>query len=116
MKKMKNYDCYSFRKTKTADYNIVYSEYKPISAWGYAGLNVLYAIPVIGWLVFLCHILSPNASSHRSYARSFLCMFLISLILGVILAVAGYAFIIVGFGSFETFKEILAQYATTPAA
>ena len=112
--KMKNFDCY--KKSGPSDYNIVYSEYKPISAWGYAGLNVLYAIPVIGWLVFICHILSPNASSHRSYARSFLCMFLISLILGVILAVAGYAFIIVGFGSFETFQEILAQYAATPAA
>ena len=113
MKKMKNFDCY--KKSGIKDYNITYSEYKPISAWGYVGLNILYAIPVIGWLVFICHILSPDATSHRSYARSFLCMFLVYLVLGAILAVAGYAFIIIGFGSFETFMEIVAQYTTAPA-
>ena len=111
---MKNYDCY--KKSGPKDYNIVYSEYKPISAWGYVGFNILYSIPVIGWLVFLCHVLSPNASSHRSYARSFLCMLLVSLILVAVLAIAGYAFIMIGFGGIDAFKEVMAMYLETPAA
>lgn len=51
--------------------------YRPINAWGYLGLSILFAIPVIG-LVFLI-IFSLNGSNvhRRSYARSYFCGLLV---------------------------------------
>ena len=105
---MKNYDCY--KQPATQNYNIVFSEYTPISAWGYVGYQILYAIPLIGWIIWLCHALSPNASSRRSYARSFFCAFLLGLILSVVLIAAGYALIMVGFGGIEGLQSFLEAY------
>ncbi len=105
---MKNYDCY--KKSGTKDYKITYSEYEPISAWGYVGYNILWSIPVIGWLIFLCHALTPNESARRSYARSFFCALLVSVILIAVAVIGVYAFIMIGFGSVEMFLEMMAQY------
>ena len=64
------------------------SEYKPISAWGYVGYNLLFAIPVVGFillLVFACGG-TPNLNL-RSYARSFFCALLIVLLIVVVLVI-----------------------------
>ena len=114
---MKNYDCY--KRGATQNYNIVFSEDTPSSAWGYVGYNILYSIPFLGWIIWLFHALSPNASSRRSYARSFFCAFLLGLILTVVIAVAAYAFIMIGFGGVDKMLEFLESYGVsvnTPVA
>lgn len=57
--------------------------YRPISGWGYFWRAVLYAIPVIGWIVLLVNAIGSKNRNGRYFARSYFC----ALLLGVIVAV-----------------------------
>lgn len=63
--------------------------YRPLSAWGYFWRSVLYAIPVIGWIVLLVKAIGAKNRNVRNYARSYFCGLLIAVIIAV-LAVAAY--------------------------
>lgn len=57
-------------------------EYKPLSPWTYFLLNIVYAIPLIGFIVLIVMALGGTDNiNKRNYARSFFCSLLISAIL-----------------------------------
>ena len=63
--------------------------FKPISSWGYVGYSLLWSIPVIGWIFWLCAAIGSSNKNVKNYARSYLCSLLIGLaILAVIVGVA----------------------------
>ena len=73
------------------------AQYKPISAWGYFGYQLLFGIPLVGF-IFLCVFALGGTENVnlKNYARSYFCAFLIGLIIGIItliivLAVGGLA-------------------------
>lgn len=55
-------------------------EFKPLGAWSYFGLNILYCIPIIGTIFLIIHAVSGNNVVRRSYARSFV----VSAIVGIV--------------------------------
>ena len=65
-----------------------YSE-KPITAWGHVGYSVLWAIPVVGWIIWLCVCLFSRNQNKKNYARSKFCG-LVFLALIAIVAVVGF--------------------------
>lgn len=71
-------------------------EYKPISMWGYVGYNLLFAIPLVGFIlmiVFSCG--GSNNINVKNYARSYLCIIIIS----TIITIATYAILIAAMGA-----------------
>ncbi len=58
--------------------------FKPISAWGYIGFSILYAIPVIGWIFLFVNAFAAKNRNVRSHARSYFCGLLLIVILGVV--------------------------------
>lgn len=57
-------------------------EYKPLGAWAYFGWGLLFAIPIVGFIiliVFACG--ATNNINLRNYARSYFCYLLIALII-----------------------------------
>ena len=64
---------------------------KPISAWGYVGYNILWAIPVLGWLLWLGAALFAKNQNKKNYARSYFCVFLLVLLVAVVAAVGVFA-------------------------
>ena len=66
------------------------SVYKPLSPWAYLGLDILYCIPVLGWIFLICHALSGRNINRRNYARSFFCIYLIFILLVVLAMVLHY--------------------------
>ena len=70
---------------------------KPISAWGYVGFSFLYAIPVIGWLVWLYNVLFAGNRNVKNHARSYFCMFLIGLLIVVVAAIVFVVLNLAGF-------------------
>ena len=66
-------------------------EYKPISAWGYFGYELLFGIPLIGFIFLLVFALGGTENVNlKNFSRSYFCAFLIGLIITVvILAIAG---------------------------
>ena len=53
-----------------------------ITPWGYIGYGLLFAIPIVGLIFVLVYSFSSSYPCRRNYARSVL----ISLIIGVIIA------------------------------
>lgn len=64
--------------------------YRPISGWGYFWRAVLYAIPVLGWIVLLINALGSKNRNGRNFARSYFCALLIALIGAVVVVVLSF--------------------------
>ena len=63
-------------------------EYKPISMWGYLGYEILFSIPLIGFILLLVFALGGSKNINvRNFARSYFCVLIIVLILTVIIFV-----------------------------
>lgn len=60
---------------------VIPNEYKPISAWGYLGYNLLFSIPLIGFIFLLIFALGGTQNINlRNYARSYFCAMLVAFI------------------------------------
>lgn len=66
-------------------------EYKPISAWGYFGYQLLFGIPIVGFIFLLVFALGGTENINlKNYSRSYFCAFLVGLIIFVVtLAIVG---------------------------
>ena len=67
------------------------SRYKPISPWTYFWLQILFNIPIIGFIC-LCIIAlgGTNNINKRNFARSYFCVYaLILVFIGLLAAVGG---------------------------
>ena len=68
------------------------SEYKPISMWGYFGYQILFAIPIIGFILLLVFALGGTKNINlRNFARSYFCFFIIVIVIIVLLTIFGAA-------------------------
>ena len=66
------------------------SKFRPLSAWSYFGLSVLYAIPILGLIFLLIHSFSDKNENRRHYARSYFARFLLGVLIAIIDAVIKY--------------------------
>ena len=72
------------------DQNNIPFEYKPISMWGYFGYQILFAIPLIGFILLLVFSFGGTKNINlRNFARSYFCMLIIVAILIAVIASLG---------------------------
>ena len=58
--------------------NITNDNVKPISMWGYFGYQILFSIPVIGFIFILIYSFGgTNNINLRNYARSYFCILIL---------------------------------------
>lgn len=69
------------------DNSNVPEEYKPISAWGYFGYNLLFNIPIVGFILLIVFSFDSSNINRRNYARSFFIVYLIALIIIILIVV-----------------------------
>lgn len=63
-------------------------EYKPISAWGYFGYQLLFSIPCVGFIVLCVFALGGTKNINlKNFARSYFCVILLAIIVGIIIAI-----------------------------
>jgi len=66
-------------------------EYKPISAWGYFGYNILFSIPLVGFIFMLIYSLGGTKNKNlKNFARSQFIWLIIMIIIAVIAGVLYY--------------------------
>ena len=63
------------------------NKYRPLSAWAYFGYNLLFSIPLIGFILLIVFSFDSSNINRRNYARSFFCGLLISIIFIVFLLI-----------------------------
>ena len=59
------------------------NEYRPLSAWGYVGYNILFCLPLAGFIFVIVFALDNSYIARRNYARSALCWILIGIIISI---------------------------------
>ena len=70
-----------------SDTVVLPDEYKPISMWGYFGYEILFSIPIVGFIVLIVMSINGKNQNVKNFARSYFCFTIIVLILLVILLV-----------------------------
>lgn len=71
------------------DPNNVPEEYKPISMWGYFGYELLFNIPLVGFILLLVFSFGGTKNHNlKNFARSYFCMLILVLIIAIILVAA----------------------------
>ncbi len=63
-------------------------QYAPISPWAYFGLQILFAIPIVGFIFLIVFSISKGNINRRNFARSYWCVYILAAI------VIGVAFLI----------------------
>ncbi len=80
--------------------NTIPEEYRPMGAWAYTGLKILFAIPVVGLIFLIIFTFKRSNMNRRSFARSYWCDLLLGVILIVVIVVL-FAVLGVSLGSLE---------------
>ena len=68
---------------------VIPPEYKPISAWGYFGYEILFAIPLIGLIFLIVYAVSAKNVNLKKFARSYFCVLILVLVITLILLATG---------------------------
>lgn len=55
--------------------------YRPLSPWAYFGLQILFSIPIVGFIFLIVFSLSNGNINRRNFARSYWCVLVIVLII-----------------------------------
>ena len=77
-------------QTNNYQANSIPNEYKPLSPWAYVGYNLLFSIPIIGFIMLIVFSFDSSRINRRNYARSYFCAMLIGIILSIILLVLAF--------------------------
>lgn len=64
-------------------------ELQPLSPWAYFGYEILYAIPLIGWIFLVCHALAAQNINKRNFARLFFVIYVLIAFLWIFAACSG---------------------------
>ena len=69
--------------------NNIPDKYQPLSPWGYFWLQILFNIPVVGFVFLIIFSISGSNINRRNFARSYFCVYVIILIIIVIAMATG---------------------------
>ncbi len=68
--------------------NIVPEENRPLSPWAYFGLQLLFAIPVVGFVFLIIFSCNSGNINRRNFARSYWCsLIILAVVLLVVLLI-----------------------------
>ena len=82
--------------------NNIPAQYKPISAWGYVGYQLLFNIPLVGFILLIIFAFDNENINRKNFARSYFCAFLIAIIFIAIVLIIGV--------SLGAFRDIAVNY------
>lgn len=57
--------------------NNIPEKYRPISMWGYFGYEILFSIPVIGFIFLIIFAIGSKNVNKKNFARSYFCFLII---------------------------------------
>ena len=70
-------------------------KYSPIKPFGYFFLQILYSIPVIGFIFLIIHAIGHENINRKNFARSYFCGLLLVIIIFIVVMTTGLGVTIV---------------------
>lgn len=67
------------------------SKYRPISPIGYIGYQLLFSIPLVGFICILIFSVSDKNINRRNFARSYIFVYIIVFLLSILIAALGFS-------------------------
>ena len=61
--------------------------YRPLGAWAYYGLQLLFSIPIVGFILLIVFSFDDSNLNRRNFARSYWCALLVGLAVAIIGAI-----------------------------
>ena len=62
-------------------------QYRPLSPWAYWGLQILYAVPIVGFIFMIIFSFKKSNINRRNFTRSYFCTLFLVLIVAVTMLV-----------------------------
>ena len=73
-----------------SDINNIPEKYRPISMWGYFGLEILFSIPVVGFIILVVFALGGTRNvNKKNFARSYFCFVIIFVMIMAVAVATG---------------------------
>ena len=73
-----------------SDFNSVPEKYRPISMWGYFGLEILFSIPIVGFIFLVVFALGGTRNvNKKNFARSYFCFVIIFVVIAAVFVATG---------------------------
>ena len=60
-------------------------EYRPISMWGYFGYEILFSIPIVGFICLIVFALGAKNVNKKNFARSYFCYTIIVCVIAIVI-------------------------------
>lgn len=70
-------------------------KYRPLSAWAYWGLTILFSVPVVGFIFLIVFAFNGSNINRRSFARSYFCVLALAAIVFAVFCATGYAALLI---------------------
>lgn len=72
---------------------VIPESHKPLSPWAYVGYQLLFSIPLVGFILLIVFSLQSDGNiNRRNFARSYWCAALIGVVFAVIVVILAIAF------------------------
>ena len=73
-----------------SDINNIPEKYRPITMWGYFGLEILFSIPIVGFIFLVVYALGGTRNvNKKNFARSYFCFVIIFVVIAAIFVATG---------------------------
>lgn len=79
-------------------------QFKPLGAWKYFLLQILFAIPIVGFVFLIIFSFKKSNINRRNFARSYWCFCLVGAVIGILFIIL---MLILGFGMSDVLDEII---------
>ena len=67
------------------DNNNIPEEYRPISMWGYFGYEILFSIPIVGFICLIVFAIGAKNVNKKNFARSYFCYTIIVCLIAIVI-------------------------------
>lgn len=75
----------NFNRPQAPNTNYIPEEYQPISMWGYFGYELLFSIPLVGFILLLVFSFGGTKNKNlKNFARSYFCFMIVIIVLSII--------------------------------
>jgi len=65
------------------------AECQPLSPWAYFGYEILYAVPLIGWIFLIIHAIGAFNVNKRNFARSYFVIYVVVILAVLVCSLLG---------------------------